>query len=901
MLRFAFGTLAIILSLGRSAPGQTTYTWNNAGTDWNTPANWSPNTGTPGGNTGDFAQFSATTATTISNPILNTNQSFNQLNVGSSPTAGWSLSGTGSLTLSGTAAAAGATSLSQSGLVTRAGGGTYSINLGNGTATSLTLSGATGNAGGALNVGSGSTLLLTGNTVAATSGTAVTSIRGGSLVLDNSAGNPTSQRYTTANAINLNGGGSTLELRGAAAGTTFSGMTGAFNGAGAGDTYLRTVQNGSGSLAVNFASLGRGNTAGNHFFENIGTGFIGDTGKPTVTFATAPTTRQGVISTSASTTIPWAAVTSRSTTTSNDVVGRWANYSSGIVAATTTAFTGDFGAATAGTNVLYNPTTAGTVNQGATANQLASVVFEPGVAGATYNIGTGQINTLAIMHSGVNDFTVTGGSLFSTGTAGTRALAVVNPTSALFTNSNLAGSASPVTTSGPGFVILTGTTNQVAFSSTQNFNLGGVLRVTSTNFDLTTAAAPTLRFRGGVLEYDVSGANTTFNRSLGAAAGNLNWTSNAGYAAATNVGSGGFSAYAGAGNGNGNTLTVNIGNGATPTLFWNDQAGTGAQLFLTDGYALKFGSLRSNATVVFQNNIALDGSSGSESANATNTVTFNRTREFNVTRGVGNAADLTRITGVITGTVTSDLVKTGTGVLELAGSNTYLGSTIVQSGELRVSGSISGNASNAGNVIVGSGATLTGTGTIVQATGRTTVLAGGTIRGDSGTGTGTLALGNTSLLGGSGTSGATLAAQLAVDGNGAITANSQLAVSTNTFNLDLSAGKVNIRLLNDLGLTNGQSYTRTLVTGTGGTNNFLRNGTAATGGNAYTVGDINLLSGSGTQTFSVTAFGVDGNNNLVLTFTPVPEPATVLAIGAAGLAAARWVRRRHKATETMAA
>ena len=35
------------------------------------------------------------------------------------------------------------------------------------------------------------------------------------------------------------------------------------------------------------------------------------------------------------------------------------------------------------------------------------------------------------------------------------------------------------------------------------------------------------------------------------------------------------------------------------------------------------------------------------------------------------------------------------------------------------------------------------------------------------------------------------------------------------------------------------------------------------------------------------------NNSLVLTFAPVPEPAAVLAVAGAGLAAAGWLRRRR--------
>ncbi len=42
-------------------------------------------------------------------------------------------------------------------------------------------------------------------------------------------------------------------------------------------------------------------------------------------------------------------------------------------------------------------------------------------------------------------------------------------------------------------------------------------------------------------------------------------------------------------------------------------------------------------------------------------------------------------------------------------------------------------------------------------------------------------------------------------------------------------------------------------------------------------------------------FGVQtSGSNVVLTFQPVPEPATVLAVGAAGLGLAGWVRRKRR-------
>jgi fibronectin-binding autotransporter adhesin len=850
-MRFALKfLLSIVASLcfTTAASAQVNYSWNNSGTDWTAAGSWNPAGGPPG--TVDSAFFVATSGTATTNPILNASTTVAQTRFSTAANTPWSLTGTGSLS-SGTAAGV-------TGLVLNSGLGTTTINLGNGTVNSLILAGPTGTTiGGALQIGNNSRLVLSGNTVATATNNVI--MRGGTLVLDNSAGNPTSQRMTTSGGVTLAGGGSTIEFRGAASGTAFNGFTGALGSAGSGDTTLRTVQTSGGSLNVSFASMSRVNTSGLHYFENIGTGFVGDSGAPTVTFTTAPTTRQGVISTSATTTIPYAMVTNRATPTGT-VTGRWANYNSGVVASSVSAFTGDFSGATAGSNILFNANSAGTVTQAGTGNQLATVVFEAGASGITYDLGTNQLNTLAVAVSGANDITVTGGSLFSTGTAGTRALVVLNSTTSLFTNSNLAANNSPLTIGGQGFTILTGTANQIGWTAAQNLNLaGGVLRVNTSNFITTNA---TVRFRGGVLEYDVSGGNATFNLALGTGANNVNWTSNAGDAASTNVGSGGFSAFSTV---PANTLTVNLG-GAGADVVWND---TGASLFVTNNNALKFGSLKSNATVVFQNGINLG---------ATSTVP--QAREINVTLGVGNLEDRTQLTGVISGTALHSLVKTGTGVLELSGTNTYLGSTVVMGGTLNVNGN---QSAATGALVVNNTATLGGTGTVG---GSTLVASGGTIRGGATTATTTLTTGNVTVA-----NGGAIFANL-----GATTVSSKLALGTNT--LDLKTGSV-LRLDDVSGFSVTAAGTWNIAELTSGTTLQLDAAGVADG---FLFGSYTNGSNSGPVNIDVSALPTlaatdvlelrRSGNNLVLTFVPVPEPALLFGLAVGLLGAGAAVRKK---------
>ncbi|MCX8138466.1 MAG: autotransporter-associated beta strand repeat-containing protein [Thermogemmata sp.] len=859
------------------------YSWNNSSTTWENSASWSP-AGVPGAT--DVAQFEVLGTVypaTLRQPVLNSSVTVRQLRLSShAQFSGWSLSGSGTL-------AAGDTSTGNFGLMTQ-GTGTFTIDLGNGTLTSLTLNGPTGSTGGGMVVGSGTQLVLTGNTIAQVDGTAPITLRGGTLVLDNSAGNPSLQRLTTSNAIQLYGGGATIEFRGADSGSIFTGLTGTL-AVGAGETRLRTVASGAGSLTVNFGALSRVNPSGHLFFENIGSGFIGEAGQPQVLFTTAPVTSQGMISTSTSTPIPWAVVARRSSAGSADVVGRWANYHSvnGVVATTTTSFTGNFNTASAGTHVLFiGPSQAGQTITLTGSNALASVVLEPQADNTTLSIGSGgQINTLGIMLSGSRDMTITGGSLFSTSTAGPRALIVVNPTTRLFTSSNLAAHNSPVTISGPGMVVLTGTSNQIAFSSPQNVTIGGgTLRATATNFNPVTA---TVSLRGGVLEYDISNGNYIFNLALGTGANQVNWTG------ANDFGSGGFSAYSTTA---GRYLFVNLF-GDARKLTWNNGA------FVADGYALKFGSPYSNAPVAWQNPIQMDS------------LTPGRylVREIQVIRGAGTDADRTILVGVISGSPTTDLLKTGSGTLELAAQNTYRGNTLIQAGTLIVSdnASIGTGASRSGDIIVGSGARLAGTGTLMpdDATGKQVIVQpGGTIRGghpnesDAGLRTGVLAINGPLAIRSSAANPAILQAE--VHRTGTDTANvSRLNVGAPFFvDLDLGSNKLVIELINPSGtpsLLTHETYNLPLITTTGD-GRIRLNGAVLDPGTAinrsyYELRPSQIASGFD-YTLRITADGSGGGVALVLTLVPVPEPSailgTVAVVGMVGWAIRRrWKRDRH--------
>ena len=143
-----------------------------------------------------------------------------------------------------------------------------------------------------------------------------------------------------------------------------------------------------------------------------------------------------------------------------------------------------------------------------------------------------------------------------------------------------------------------------------------------------------LTLNGGVLE---SNGTTTFVRTIGFLANNVQWTNSGG----------GFSA-------NGGTMTVNI-NGSGGTLTWGTQLKG----------LLMFGSATANNETDFINPVNLNGSNGT----------------IQVTAGLGG--DFALMSGGLSNsTGTAGLVKTGNGLLVLAGTNSYNGGTQISAGNV---------------------------------------------------------------------------------------------------------------------------------------------------------------------------------------------------------------------------
>ena len=478
----------------------------------------------------------------------------------------------------------------------------------------------------------------------------------------------------------------------------------------------------------------------------------------------------------------------------------------------------------------------------------------PAGSGGVLALGSSALTTNAVMLNGANDFTISGmGNL--TGTGVNTAYIYVNDSSATLGTSLVVANGGVATVfAGPGFVNLTGTGSQNTLTSTSRFVIaGGVVRASGAQVGFGAAGASgIISLSGGVLEIkggsNGAGTSADFARGLGASAGNVTW----GGATANEVGGGGFSAF-------GSAASVNIGGAATPTaLQWN------AANFVGDGYALKFGSAKSDSQLVFLNPINLENGAAYQ------------LREINVAKGVGG--DRTVIASTISGSSgAADLLKTGDGILVLNGTNTYAGNTIVQGGTLLAGRPAQSFGDGTGLVIIGSGATVGGDGSTQGISNAVVVNAGGTLRGDTGDGVGNLNI----LKGATFADGASLLS--AVNGTTA----SRIDVS-GAFGRDSTAGVLNIKLTNAAsgGLTlNGTQVSRQIATY--GSLSNLSEGTylSTDSNNPFIVTGTNFNPGNWTV--------VVGATSLDVTFspTPVPEPGTLFAVGAAGLALVGGLRR----------
>lgn len=301
--------------------------------------------------------------------------------------------------------------------------------------------------------------------------------------------------------------------------------------------------------------------------------------------------------------------------------------------------------------------------------------------------------------------------------------------------------------------------------------------------------------------------------------------------------------------------------------------------------------------------VELVGSGGTRTINASTLNNVFLTLDGDITStGGGKTLSLTggnflsggTINGVISGSGANavSVAKSGSSIWTLSGNNTYSGTTSV-SGRLVINGD---QSAATGNVSVTGSGVLGGTGTVG---GATTVATGGLIRGDTGTGGGTLNVANAVTIqgGGATVAGGGIAAAVSDTGLNSATASrvnltgagdrlTFVLGTSNKFRIQLEQGAVPIT-------TDGsETYQITLVRVAAAGNIWLD----ATSLPADTVIPASRydLSAVGFAIQSGSILKVDDTGrNLVLTFTPVPEPAAVGLIAVGGLGLVRVVRRRR--------
>jgi autotransporter-associated beta strand protein len=859
----------------------------------------------------------------------------------------------GSLTTVGTQADLRVGALSGSGAVTPATGGAINIhalqdatfsgaitttgglNLRGGNGTTQTFSGNLTALTGTLGINSGATMKLsgTGDSTSGVIGATTIAPRGGTFTLDNTNGNTSAAAGRVADATALSFLGGTFSLIGHSSGTSETVGAVTFN---PGANTISVTSNGGTGTQLTITDGGdlRDSTAMTVNFVGNG-GTLGSSGaNPRIVFSSAlrNNTSNGMLSSGASSatvaSIGWATVNGTS----------WAGQSSNsIIALADTART-HTNLSSAGANelVAFTPGTATTTLSSSLG--IASLKITPSTTGQTLALNSGSValNTNALMLAGAADFSITGGTLGTSGA--TRYVYVTDANTALSFSGGLGfsgGNPYLLTKSGAGILSLTGGTSQVSGqTAVVNINVAqGVLRATTAALNGGTSAGgglTTINLRGGVLEINGGGSASTFSRAV-----DLAGTSSGGGISFdgpnTARGDGGFSAF----NGDATvTLVTTIGGSTAASLVWDNGA------FLSNGYVLTMGSTKADSRVDLTIAIGLDNGTATNSYFA---------REIRVADNTSSTTDVARLSGVISGSANADLLKTGAGVLELTNTNTYSGNTLIQQGTLIATNGAA--IANTSAVVISNtaGATfqlnnsetigaLSGGGTTggsVNIQGNTLTVGdqrdstfGGIISGSGGSlskqGTGILSLTNNSTYSGStsvtagslflngsltNTSGTSVSANATLAANGtiangvSIASSGKMAIGADDAVSTLGSVTVGSMALSgslEFGATGALTYDKLISTGalavTSGTIAFKTSGYTVAFNTDFDIVDFGSFTGTPTFDFSgasVQQYGAWDTSAFASTgvISYVPEPSTSLLLGAFGSLA--LLRRRR--------
>jgi fibronectin-binding autotransporter adhesin len=233
----------------------------------------------------------------------------------------------------------------------------------------------------------------------------------------------------------------------------------------------------------------------------------------------------------------------------------------------------------------------------------------------------------------------------------------------------------------------------------------------------------------------------------------------------------------------------------------------------------------------------------------------------------------------------------GSSALTLTGNNTYTGGTTIAGGTLLVNNT-AGSGTGTGSVSVNSG-TLGGTGTITPGIGSSISVNNGGTLAPGANGAGTLKVGGNVTIANNGT----FAIGLAAGGS-----NTSLSVQGSSTKVNFATGSIlSLSALSGFDRSTPSNYTLITMPTGGGSNLMLDNlpiadgqvlgtyiqGTGPSGPVTINTSGFSLATG---DTFTLSRSG----DSVMIAFSPVPEPATVLGIAAAALGLGGLVRRRFR-------
>jgi|GEM_PF-1151062 len=628
------------------------------------------------------------------------------------------------------------------------GGGSGWLNVAPG--KTLSYSGIIANAGATAaalyKMGAG-TLALSGvNTY-----TSTTDIYHGKLLLDFASAPSNTNLINSASNLRVYGGD--LEVKGQNIGTT-SQTFGATTTFGAGHSNIKVDSNGGAgtTVALNTASRTLGATVNIDLPAN---------GNVTMT----GTSINGVISSLATASAAYLTVNKSD----------WGSLSSSNVVPLSTYQTSTTSTVWAATeNVALSASASGVTTRTINTLKLNN--------GANLSLDSGQTLSLAtggLLVTGSGASEISGGSISgSTGAANSgRELTVfqyntTNPFTISSVVANTASGVTALTKAGEGTLILTGTNtysgvtriNEGTLSFSAHSNLGASSATTNTNLVIdggtlqytgpaaTISRAFTVGYNGATLDASGSGALALSNTSPLGLTGNYQHTLTL---TGTNTGD---NSLGGIINDSGSGATTVVKDGPGTWMLTPGGTSTSNNGF-TGSVAINGGTLKLGRTGALNNQgvnrvdfgpaantkLAVNGFSvtlaglGSVNANPIVENGSNTNATLTINSGSHDLFGGSMQNGAGTGTL--GLTKSGSGILELSGTNSYTGATSVTAGQLRVTGALTGSA---GVIVLGTGR-LEVDGTLANSI-PVTVDAGGTLGGEGTLGGVTLKAGGTIAL-----------------------------------------------------------------------------------------------------------------------------------------------------------